>query len=86
MSLLYFTAKWCGPCKVLGPILDKAIKDLPLNLIKIDADNDPHEYFRRYGVNSMPTLIYVRDREQIIINERDERGLRRKLQDMCLFH
>ena len=54
-KLLYFTAVWCGPCKALGPTIDKlAGQGLPVQ--KIDVDNN-QELSTQYSVRSVPTLI-----------------------------
>lgn len=53
--LVDFYATWCGPCKMLAPELE-AIKD-EIQIVKVDVDEN-RELCKRYGVMSMPTLIY----------------------------
>ncbi len=53
--LVDFYASWCGPCKMLAPELE-AIKD-KVKIIKIDVDENP-DLAKKYGVMSVPTLIY----------------------------
>jgi thioredoxin-like negative regulator of GroEL len=56
-KLLYFSAAWCGPCKALGPTVDKlAGQGLPVQ--KIDVDND-QALSAQYSVRNIPTLIKV---------------------------
>jgi len=54
MKLYYFSAPWCGPCKMLGPTMDKS--GLPFT--KVNVDNDT-ELSAKYGVRSVPTLLLV---------------------------
>ncbi len=50
-----FYATWCGPCKMLAPILEE-IKD-EIQIVKVNVDENMN-LCKRYGVMSMPTLIY----------------------------
>ena len=52
--LVDFYANWCGPCKMLGPILEKANGDI--KVIKVDVDKF-EDLSQQYGVMSIPTLI-----------------------------
>ena len=53
-KLYYFSAPWCGPCKMLVPVMDQS--GLPFQ--KINVDNDT-ELSSKYGVRSVPTLLLV---------------------------
>ena len=53
--LVDFYATWCGPCKMLAPILEE-IKD-EIQIVKVNVDENMN-LCKRYGVMSMPTLIY----------------------------
>tara|TARA_X000001388_G_C2157371_1_gene94850 strand:+ start:366 stop:614 length:249 start_codon:yes stop_codon:yes gene_type:complete len=55
-KLLYFSAAWCGPCKILGPIVESLSGQI--NYDKIDVD-DNHEMSAQYGVRNIPTLILL---------------------------
>jgi thioredoxin 1 len=64
--LVEFSAEWCGPCKMLAPVLDELANEQSahLRVAQIDVDDNP-SITRRYDVMSMPTLIlFVDGREQ----------------------
>jgi len=52
--LVDFYATWCGPCKMLSPIVEDISKDY--NVIKVDTDVN-EELAMRYGIMSIPTLM-----------------------------
>ena len=51
-----FYAEWCGPCKMLGPILE----ELKGNVIKVNTDKHP-DLASSYGVMSIPTIFFIKD-------------------------
>ena len=61
-KILYFSAAWCGPCKMLGPIME-SISD-QINYEKIDVDNN-QELSIKYGVRNIPTLVLVENGEAV---------------------
>jgi thioredoxin 1 len=62
--LVDFWAEWCGPCKMVAPILDEIVADnegkLRLGKINIDENSD---LARRFDVMSIPTMILFKDGE-----------------------
>ena len=55
--LVDFSAAWCGPCKMLEPILEKFAAEHPeLEVVKLDVDESP-KASGRFGVTAMPTLM-----------------------------
>src|SRR5215210_321292 len=58
-------AAWCGPCRVVGPIVDEIAGERAgsLDVFKLDVDENP-EIAIRYGVSSIPTLLVFRDGEE----------------------
>ena len=59
--LVDFFATWCGPCNMLSPVIEQVAAEHPeLTVLKIDVDELP-TLAQRYGVASIPTLLYVQD-------------------------
>ena len=62
--LVDFSAEWCGPCKMMAPIL-KQLKDMlgnDITILKVDIDKNP-QVANSYNVQSVPTLILFKDGE-----------------------
>ena len=58
--LLDFWAAWCGPCKVMGPIMDELAedyKDKPVRIGKVNVEANP-QISARFNVRSIPTFIF----------------------------
>jgi thioredoxin 1 len=55
-----FWAPWCGPCRMVAPILDKIAREQAGKLVvaKVNTDEDP-EWAMRYGVQGIPTMLFV---------------------------
>ena len=64
--LVDFTAAWCGPCKMLAPILEEVAGKLgnDVRIIKIDVDQNP-AVAGRYQIRGVPTLILFRRGENL---------------------
>lgn len=59
--LVDFFATWCGPCKMLAPIVEKvASEHEDITVLKIDVDEVP-DVAAKYGIRSIPTLILFED-------------------------
>ena len=61
-KILYFSAAWCGPCKMLGPIMESLSGQI--NYEKIDVDNN-QDLSIQYGVRNVPTLVLVDNGEAV---------------------
>jgi putative thioredoxin len=58
-------ASWCGPCKVLGPILEKVVAETPgAELAKIDIDSNPRSA-ATFQVQSIPAVFAIKDRKVV---------------------
>jgi thioredoxin 1 len=55
-----FWAPWCGPCKMVAPILEKLAKEMAGKLVvaKVNTDENP-KWAGQYGVQGIPTMLFV---------------------------
>ena len=61
LVLIDFFASWCGPCKMISPILEELSKEMPdVKFCKVDVDESP-SLARMFKVESIPFLALVRD-------------------------
>ena len=57
-----FGAEWCGPCKMIGPILEELDNEISdkIKIVKVDVDNN-NQTAMKFAIRSIPTLIIVKD-------------------------
>ena len=60
--LLDFWAEWCGPCKMIAPLLDEAAEAYgdKLSIVKMNIDENPNTP-QKFGIRSIPTLMLFKD-------------------------
>ena len=60
--LVDFWAEWCGPCKMIGPILEELAREMDgkIKIVKVDVDSNSQTAMN-YAIRSIPTLIIVKD-------------------------
>jgi len=63
--LVDFWAEWCGPCRMVSPVVEKVGRDNAgrLKVVKVDVDGAP-EISARYGVQGIPLLVLILDGEE----------------------
>ena len=60
--LVDFWAEWCGPCKMIGPILEELASEMDgkIKIVKVDVDSNSQTAVN-YAIRSIPTLIIIKD-------------------------
>ena len=64
--LIDFFATWCGPCRMLAPIIEEIAEERADTLVvgKVDVDEEP-ELANRFGVSSIPTVVLVENGREV---------------------
>lgn len=62
--LVDFWADWCGPCKMLAPILEEVASETTAKICKVNVDENG-DLSGEYGIRSIPTMIVFKDGEKI---------------------
>ncbi len=69
VSVLDFNAVWCGPCKMLGPVLEEVSEELgdKVNFYSVDTDDNP-DLAQEYGIMNIPALVVLKDGQKVDMN------------------
>ena len=64
LTVVDFFANWCGPCKMLGPVLEELVEVENIEVVKVDCD-ESLELAREYKVSSIPALFLMKGKKVI---------------------
>ncbi len=63
-TLVDFWAPWCGPCRMLGPIIEEIANEVPNTIGKVNVDEED-ELASKYQVSSIPTVIIFQNGKEV---------------------
>ena len=66
LTMVDFWAEWCGPCRIIGPIVEELGREnsSTVNVCKMDVDNSPSTP-TKFGIRGIPTILFFKDGEMI---------------------
>ncbi len=65
LTVVDFWASWCGPCRLLSPIVEELAGEMPeVNFAKVNVDDEP-DLANRFGINAIPTLVFLKGGTQV---------------------
>lgn len=84
--LLDFWAEWCGPCRMVGPIIDELSPEYDgrITIGKINVDSET-ELTKQYGIRNIPTLLFLNPNGEVvdkIIGAEPKEKIKQKLDKM----
>lgn len=66
LVVIDFWAEWCGPCKMVGPIIEELAEEYRENVVvgKVDVDNN-NDATSKYGIRNIPTTVFIKNGEVV---------------------
>ena len=59
---IYFSAPWCGPCRMLGPVMQRVNNTIPVQKINVD---EQVELAQQYNVRNIPTVVLLENGQEV---------------------
>jgi len=78
--IVQLSADWCGPCRVLTPILESIASEKGIEVVKVNIDNNP-SIVAKYSVRSIPRILFIKD--GLVVTDMTGNQGRQKLEEAC---
>ncbi len=78
--IVQLSADWCGPCRVLSPILESIGTEKGIDVIKVNIDQNP-SIVAKYSVRSIPRILFIKE-GQVVTDITGNQG-RQRLEEVC---
>ena len=78
--IVQLSADWCGPCRVLTPVLESVAESKGIDVVKVNIDNNP-SIVAKYTVRSIPRILFIKEGE-VVTDLTGNQG-RNKLEEVC---
>ena len=81
LLLVDFYADWCGPCKMLTPILENISEKVDASVCKVDVEKN-RDLARKFGVRGIPLIVVLKDGEPVeqMVGFKDEKTIMEMIQ------
>jgi len=80
VTLVYFWAEWCGPCKIMGPAVERFAKEVAdVKVVKIDADKN-QKLVQKYQIMAIPNILVFKNGK--VVNQTIGAASPQKLKDI----
>ena len=66
LAMVDFWAEWCGPCKMLSPVIEELAQEFDGKVLvgKVNVDEEP-DLARRFGVMTIPTVVFLKNGKEV---------------------
>jgi len=78
--IVQLSADWCGPCRVLTPILESVASEMSIDVVKVNIDRNP-SIVSKYSVRSIPRILFIKDGD-VVTDLTGNQG-RQRLEEVC---
>ncbi len=84
LAMVDFWAEWCGPCHIVGPIVDELADEYAdrVKVGKVDVDENP-QIAQRFNIRSIPSILFFKDGDLVdtVVGAHPKANLERKIQE-----
>ena len=78
-----FYAPWCGPCRMLGPVLEEVEQSENVKVVKVNTDQSP-SLAAEYNVSALPTVVFLSEGQEVdrFVGLKDKEDIQKQLNEL----